>query len=101
MRMKVKDHQGNKIYVSACKWPRVSFRRYKSAGISPLETLSCDYREAEQYVSTHPQCSVFDIELECHFGQSQASHIMSKLVKENRVMQSGHGRNRRFHVRMS
>jgi hypothetical protein len=97
MRLQVKDINGNKIYVTASMWPR---SRSNNIGcpINQLETIPQDYDEAEQYVRAHPGCGTFDVELECHFGQKQASAIMSRLVEEKRIMIDGKGRSQRFHI---
>jgi hypothetical protein len=104
MRMKVKDHQGNKIYFSACIWPRHrsdnKSKPYKVVYCSS-ETPQSDYDEAEQYILYHPWCSAFDVSMECNFGRVEAFGIVRHLDKEGKIEVRGHGRNRRFHVRVS
>lgn len=99
MRLKIKDTQGNKIYVTACLWPRHrsnNISPHGCHGISPLETLPSDYDEAEAYVKAHPECGKFDVELECHFGEAQVSYVLKMLAKDGRIAVMGKGRSQRF-----
>jgi hypothetical protein len=99
MRLKVKDEKGNKIYVTACLWPRSrsnNISPHGCHGIRSLETLPSDYDEAESYVHRHPGCGKFDVELECHLGEAQVSYVLKKLAKAGRIAVMGRGRSRRF-----
>jgi hypothetical protein len=86
MRFKVKNENGDYIFIRACMWPNVRcINKRPSHHCVIRATISRDKMEVEEYLEDNPGASWRDVQMCCFLGNTEAGRILHEIKETHSI----------------